>query len=157
MKAIILVAGRGTRLKPLTDTIPKCLTEVNGKPILFNALEHLEKNKIEETILVVGYLRDKIEERIGNFFGNMKITYVKNDIYDKTNTSYSLWLALKDLLIDDSLLVLEGDVFFEEELLKRFGRLKYNIKKSILPGRSFVREDWHCIFCNYSNFCWKDK
>jgi len=44
-----------------------------------------------------------------------------------------------------------------EELLKRFGRLKYNIKKSILPGRSFVREDWHCIFCNYSNFCWKDK
>jgi len=96
------------------------LTEVNGKAILINALEKLETCGVEETILVVGYMEDKIKERIGNSFGKMKISYVTNEIYDKTNTSFSLWLGLKDLEIEDSLLVLEGDVFFEEQLLKTF-------------------------------------
>lgn len=117
-KAIILVAGMGTRLKPFTDNIPKCLTEVNGKPIIINALEKLEKSNIKETILVIGYLGDEIKKTIGNNFGNMKITYVDNPIYDKTNTSYSLWLAMKDL--KENLLILEGDVFFEEKLLNDF-------------------------------------
>ena len=84
MKAIILVAGMGTRLKPLTNEIPKCLTEVNGKPILINMIENLEKRGIEETILLIGYLGEKIKEKIDNIFGNMKITYVENKIYDKT-------------------------------------------------------------------------
>ena len=50
----------------------------------------------------------------------MKITYIENEIYNTTNNSYSLWLALKDLEINDYLLVLEGDVFFEEKLLRGF-------------------------------------
>jgi len=117
-KAIILVAGVGTRLKPFTNNIPKCLIKVNGKPIIINALEKLEKNNVKEAILVIGYLGNKIKEVIGNNFGNMKITYVENSIYDKTNTSYSLWLAIKDL--HEDLLILEGDVFFEEKLLNNF-------------------------------------
>ncbi len=120
MKAIILVAGIGTRLKPLTDNIPKCLTEVNGISILENMLEQLNNCSISEIILVVGYLKDKIKEKIGNKFKDIKIKYVENNIYDKTNTSYSLWIALKDLEINDKLLVLEGDIFFEKELLNNF-------------------------------------
>tara|TARA_Y100000310_G_scaffold341988_1_gene443218 strand:- start:922 stop:1674 length:753 start_codon:yes stop_codon:yes gene_type:complete len=120
VKAIILVAGIGTRLKPLTDTVPKCLTEVNGKSILFNMLEQLNSVGVEETILVIGYLGNQIKERIGDKFGNMKITYLKNDIYNQTNTSYSLLVGLNDLEIDDNLLVLEGDVFFERSLLINF-------------------------------------
>jgi histidinol-phosphate/aromatic aminotransferase/cobyric acid decarboxylase-like protein/choline kinase len=120
MKSIILVAGMGTRLKPLTNEVPKCLTEVNGKPILINMLENLEKVGVEETILVIGHLGEKIMNQIGNSFGKMKISYVRNDIYDKTSTSYSLWLALKNLAIENYLLVLEGDVFFEQKLLKDF-------------------------------------
>jgi NDP-sugar pyrophosphorylase family protein len=117
-KAIILLAGQGTRMKPLTNEMPKSLITINGKPILINILENLEKNNIEEAMLVVGYLKNKIKQTIQDRFGKMKITYVENDAYDKTNNSYSLWLGLKD--INEDLLILEGDVFFEGELLKRF-------------------------------------
>lgn len=118
IKAIILIAGRGSRLKPLTDSVPKCLTEINGKTILENMLESLEREGVKESILVVGYMGDKIKEKIGDKFGRMNIKYVENEIYDKTNSSYSLWLALKNL--DSEILILEGDVFFENELLARF-------------------------------------
>jgi len=120
MKAIILVAGMGTRLKPLTDTMPKCLTEVNGTAILANMLEKLSSAGVEESVLVIGYLGDVIKKRIGDSFGDMKVSYVENPIYDKTNTSYSLWVALKEMEVKDTLLVLEGDVFFEKKLLVEF-------------------------------------
>ncbi len=116
-KAIILVAGTGSRLKPLTNDIPKCLTEVNSIPILINALKLLEKNKIKETVLVIGYLGDKIKERIGSKFNNMKVSYIENPIYQKTNSMYSLWLA-RDYL-KQGVILLEGDVFFEEDIMKK--------------------------------------
>lgn len=119
MKAIILAAGLGSRLKPLTKTVPKCLTEVNGIPILVNALEHVASSGITETIVVVGYLKDKIQKRIGSKFGRVKVSYVENKIYAKTNTSYSLWLGLKKITNED-VLILEGDVFFEPKLLEEF-------------------------------------
>ncbi|MDD5689125.1 MAG: phosphocholine cytidylyltransferase family protein [Caldisericia bacterium] len=117
-KAILLVAGQGTRLKPLTETMPKCLVEVNGKAILANALENLARCNVEESILVVGYLKEKIKEKIGEELNGMKITYIDNDLYEQTNNTYSLWLAIKNL--HEDLLILEGDVFFEEKLLKEF-------------------------------------
>ncbi|OGD85606.1 hypothetical protein A2164_00750 [Candidatus Curtissbacteria bacterium RBG_13_35_7] len=117
-KAILLIAGQGTRLRPLTEKMPKCLVEVKRKAILINALENLAKNNIKEAILVVGYLKEKIKEKIGDELDGMKITYIANDLYEQTNNTYSLWLAIKDL--DEDLLILEGDIFFEEELLKRF-------------------------------------
>ncbi len=120
MKAIILVAGMGTRLKPLTDNTHKCLTEVNGKAILSNALEKLQSIGVSESILVVGYLGDQIKGSMGDSFNGMKLSYVENPIYDRTNTSYSLWVAMKDLEIPDTLLVIEGDVFFEGRILQEF-------------------------------------
>ena len=117
-KAIILVAGRGTRLKPLTDKVHKCLTKVNDTPILFNALRHLQNNGVREVILVVGYLGEQIRREVGQKFGKIKVSYVNNPIYFKTNTGYSLWLAMKK--IEESILILEGDVFFEGSLLKKF-------------------------------------
>ena len=116
-KAIILAAGLGLRLRSLTNNLPKCLVEVNGKSILRNQLECLEKNRIEETIIVIGYMKDKIVDEIGHKFGNMKITYVVNNIFDKTNNIYSLWLA-RDYLKEGCILI-EGDMMFEEEVLKR--------------------------------------
>lgn len=118
-KAIILVAGQGLRMRPLTNDIPKCLIGINKKPVLINTLQNLEQNNIKETILVVGYLKNKIKRAIEDRFGKMKITYVENDAYDKTNNSYSLWLAIKERFNED-LLLLEGDIFFENKLLKEF-------------------------------------
>ena len=60
MQAVILAAGIGKRLRPITDTIPKCLVPVNGKPILINTLELLESRGIREVIIVVGYLKERV-------------------------------------------------------------------------------------------------
>lgn len=100
-----------------TEDKPKCLINVNKTTILENALINLEKNGIKETAIVVGYLKDKIIENIGNIFGNMKITYIESKDYDKTNNMYSLWHA-KEILKDGAILI-EGDCFFEERILKK--------------------------------------
>lgn len=115
-EAIILVAGMGTRLKPLTLENHKCLTKVNGREIVFNALDILSGYGIAKVTLVVGYLADTIKEAIGDSYKGMSIEYTLNDIYDKTNTSYSLQLGLRNLGEYDELYILEGDVFFSKEL-----------------------------------------
>lgn len=116
-KAVILAAGLGTRLKPLTDDAPKCLTEVNGRVLLEHTLDILEKNGIDETAIIIGYLGNIITDRIGPQCRNMKVTYIRNDIYDKTNTMYSTWLA-RDYLQQGAILI-EGDTIFEEALVKK--------------------------------------
>lgn len=120
MQAIILVAGKGTRLRPLTETVPKCFTEVHHTPILLNALTHLHACQVSKVTLVIGYLGEYIQERVGDRFHDMAIDYVTNPIYNTTNTSYSLWCALQKIDLSETLLVLEGDVFFEKALLHQF-------------------------------------
>jgi choline kinase len=115
-KAVILAAGLGSRLKPLTDTAPKCLTEVNGIILLEHTLDILEKNGIDEAAVVVGYLGDFIIDRIGRKSGKMKVTYIWNEIYDKTNTMYSTWLASGYL--EQGAMLIEGDTIFEEALVR---------------------------------------
>lgn len=119
MKAVILVAGVGNRLKPFTKATPKCLIEVQGTPILSNALDVLKGSGVDEVLLVVGHLREKIRHTVGMQWGPLRIRYVENTIYDRTNTSYSLWLALHHLDLPESLLILEGDVFFQADLLAK--------------------------------------
>jgi len=141
MRAIILAAGMGLRLNPLTNNLPKCLIEVNGKSILENALTNLEKNKIEETVIVVGYLKDKIINKIGSRFGKMKITYIENKIYDKTNNVYSLWLAREYL--KEGCILIEGDVLFEERILSTL--LNMDKSKSYWVVDKFSREMDGCM------------
>lgn len=115
MQAIILAAGQGSRLRPLTDHRPKCLVKVQGKPILEYQLEALCAAGVRECVIVVGHLAAQVRNTIGSRFRNLSITYVENEIYDRTNNIYSLWLA-RTKIVDDVLL-LEGDLIFEPELL----------------------------------------
>jgi NDP-sugar pyrophosphorylase family protein len=117
-RAILLVAGIGSRLGKLTTEVPKCLVEVNGISILENALAHLEQAGVSDTVLVVGYRDDLIRARIGDAFGRMRVAYRANQEFRTTSTSRSLWLGLAD--VEDDVLVLEGDVFFERSVLERF-------------------------------------
>jgi histidinol-phosphate/aromatic aminotransferase/cobyric acid decarboxylase-like protein/choline kinase len=133
MKAILLVAGMGTRIKPLTDSVPKCLIAVNGRPILFNALNILERQGVDETLLVIGHLRHKIQAAVGERWGKMAVRYVENSIYDKTNTSYSLRLALKEMALPATLLILEGDVFFEPAMLADLIRHRHRNLTALEP------------------------
>ncbi|OLP62686.1 hemolysin activation protein [Xaviernesmea oryzae] len=116
-KAVILAAGFGSRLRPLTDLRPKPLVEVGGTPILFNALRNLQAVGVEDVTIVVGYRKDAIQYACGRRFGKLDITYVESSVYDKTGSAYSLWLAREALLKGDTYL-LEGDVFFELDALR---------------------------------------
>jgi len=115
-KAIILAAGLGSRLKPITDHAPKCLTEVNGIPILKQILHNLDTNGIHKCTIVTGYLSEVIQSTIGSKYENVRLQYIHNDVYMKTNNIYSLWLARKDL--EDGSLLIESDVFFRANTLK---------------------------------------
>ena len=103
-KAVILAAGLGSRLKPLTEEIPKCLTEVNGRAILEHILNILERNGIEETVIVIGHLGNAVIDKIGHKYHHMKITYIWNEVYEKTNSMYSAWLA-REYLEQGALLI----------------------------------------------------
>jgi choline kinase len=115
--AIILAAGLGLRLKPITDHAPKCLTEVNGIPIITNTLRFLERTGIRTCTLVSGYLSDTVKKIVGDTFGSLDVEYVINERYERTNDMYSLWLA-RDRLKKGTVL-LEGDIFIAEETMRR--------------------------------------
>ena len=117
MKVVILAAGMGTRLRPLTNSRPKCLVEVHGKPILQHQLESLAKAGVAECVLVTGYLSDQLRGHFGREFQGVKISYVENERYDETNNLYSLWLAIKEF--DHDITLLEGDLIFEDVLLEQ--------------------------------------
>ncbi len=105
----------GTRLGGMTRESPKCLVEVNGVPILVNALDRLAEAGVADTTLVVGHLQDVVRRRIGGTWRSMTISYRANHEYRTTSTSYSLWLALSEE--DTDVLLLEGDVFFGGAIL----------------------------------------
>lgn len=118
MQAIILAAGRGSRLSPLTDTTPKPLVRVNGVPIIENTLDILSAHAIDRYVVVVGYMADTVQKALGDSWKGVPIVYVRNDAWDKTNNISSLWLTRH--LWDRDTLLLECDVYFEKSLMDDF-------------------------------------
>jgi len=117
MKAIILASGIGKRLNPLTDKVPKPLIEVNGITLLERMIQSLTENGIEDIVITTGFLEEKIKEFMQNKYPGLKVTYVKNPIFDKTNYIYSLWLA-KDAIGNDDIILLHGDLIYDPKLIK---------------------------------------
>lgn len=117
MKALVLAAGFGKRLRPITDTIPKSMVEVNGTPLLVNALNNLTALGITEIGIVVGHMADYIREHIGDSFNGAKISYYENPRYLETNNIVSLMQA--EPFCDDDMLMLECDIFYHKEMLER--------------------------------------
>lgn len=118
MQALILAAGRGSRLKNLTREQPKALLPFRGEPLLCRNLRLLaERPEINEIVLVVGYQATVIQALIGDRVGSVPVRYVHNPDWSTTNNIHSFWLA-RDALHEDFLL-LECDLVFDEELLRR--------------------------------------
>jgi choline kinase len=115
MQAVILVAGQGSRLRPLTDHRPKCLVELHGRSLMAYQLEALYGAGIRDCVIVVGHLADRVRDEIGTRYRDMAISYVENPFYDRTNNIYSLWLARG--AIRDDVLLLEGDLIYDAALL----------------------------------------
>lgn len=118
MQAIILAAGMGKRLGDLTRNNTKCMVKVNGVPLIDRALTQLSRLDLSRVIMVIGYEGEKLRAHVGDCYKGLKITYIENPVYDKTNNIYSLSLAKKELQEDDTLLI-ESDLIFEGRLLDK--------------------------------------
>lgn len=124
--ACLLAAGTGSRLHPLTNSAPKCLTEVNGRPILEELLHCLQKNGFKRLVVVVGHFEQSIRRFLDGYEGDLTIDYIINPIYKTTNNIYSLWLTQE--VIQESFLLIESDLIFDASLL---GDLLYPNKIAI--------------------------
>ena len=115
MQAIILAAGMGKRLGEYTKNNTKCMVPVNGVPLIDRVLNQLSSLKLSRVVIVVGYEGQKLIDYSGNEYNGLKIEYIFNSIYDKTNNIYSLALA-KDKMQEDDTLLLESDLIFDDRL-----------------------------------------
>jgi len=117
-KAIILAAGVGSRIRPLTDDCPKTLLTVGGVTILERMLTNIQTCGIDEVVVVLGYLHERVELFVRDTFPDLNVQFVINTRYDATNTGYSLMLAA-DLVGGSTFVKFDGDVVFDEEILRR--------------------------------------
>jgi choline kinase len=108
MKSVFLAAGEGTRLRPLTEHLPKCMLPYRKKPLLEYGLDSMRYAGIENIIIVRGYLPEKI-----NFGG---VTYIDNPRYAETNMVATLFCAVDEF--DDDLLVSYADIIYTPEVVK---------------------------------------
>ena len=118
MQGLILAAGMGKRLKELTKGNTKCMVKVNGVRLIDRVLSQLAKLGLKRTVIVTGYEGANLRKHVGRKWNGMRIVYVDNPIYDKTNNIYSLALAADELIKDDTLL-LESDLIFEDCILAK--------------------------------------
>ncbi|MFC7209809.1 UTP--glucose-1-phosphate uridylyltransferase AglF [Natronoarchaeum sp. GCM10025321] len=112
MKAVVLAAGKGTRLRPLTDDKPKGLVEVNGRPIVTHCFERLAELGAEEFVVVVGYRKEDIIEHYGDEWEGIPITYTHQR--EQNGLAHALLTAEEH--IDDDFMLILGDNIFEANL-----------------------------------------
>ncbi|MFC3150567.1 sugar phosphate nucleotidyltransferase [Litoribrevibacter euphylliae] len=114
--AVLLAAGCGTRLQPLTLDAPKCLTPVAGETILYRLVQHLRLHGIKRLVVVIGYKGEQVRAYLEQHASDFELEFVVNHQYDSTNNIYSLWLAKQK--IQEDFMLLESDLVFETAMLK---------------------------------------
>ena len=112
MQAVILAAGRGTRMTELTASVPKPMLEVDGKPLLEYKLEALP-DEIDEVIIVIGYLGNVIREHFSGAYAGKRLVYVEQK--ELNGTGGALWCA-KDILKDRFLIMAGDDIYAREDV-----------------------------------------
>lgn len=117
MKAIILSAGQGRRLLPLTERVPKCMLPVQGRPLIAWQLDALLQCGIEDIAVVVGYGADSVESGLADFGRAQQIRAVYNPFFAMTDNLVSCWVARGEM--QDEFLILNGDTLFEVAVLER--------------------------------------
>lgn len=113
MKMIILAAGEGSRLRPLTNDKPKCMVEFNGKPIVDYILKATYECGIKDITIVNGYKGNVLEKHLAN----EELKFCTNDKFDKTNMVSTLFCA-KDFM-DDDIIISYADIIYKKEVLEK--------------------------------------
>ncbi|CAN7506625.1 sugar phosphate nucleotidyltransferase [Caulobacter sp. LjRoot300] len=117
-KAIILSAGQGKRLSPLTDTRPKCLVELSGRTVLHWQLKHLAQAGITEAVVVTGFAADTVEKEVAGLdIPGLTVRTLFNPFYALTDNLATCWLARGEMRGD--FLLLNGDTLFETGVAER--------------------------------------
>jgi L-glutamine-phosphate cytidylyltransferase len=134
MKAVILAAGQGTRIRSVHGERPKCLIDVDNTTILDHQLEALSKAGINDVAIVVGYEKEQIINHVMSrkLSHVQRIHFIENPAFAITNNIYSLWLAL-EWVRGDSFIVLNADVIFDADILAIAVRTKAPISMIVDP------------------------
>ena len=135
MRVIILAAGQGERLRPLTENIPKCMVDFFGKSLLERQIDIFKKCGISDIVVVTGYCDDKIQLP--------EITKIKNEKFMTTNMVESLFTAQEKF--DDCIIVSYGDIVFEIEIVQNLINSIHDI--SIVIDKNW-KELWKVRFDN---------
>lgn len=120
MKALILAAGRGTRISRYLAGNPKCTVDLGGTSLIEYTVNMLQKNGIHNIAIAVGYRQQIIRQKLSN----QKVLYYYNPFFDVTNSITSAWFAKDFLSADDDLIIMNGDVFLEPSLLTEMLKCK---------------------------------
>lgn len=118
MIATILAAGAASRLRPLTDTQPKCLLKVGQRSLLGRTVDALYSVGIEEIIVVAGYHSGMVITFLKNNYPNLNIHIIENNDYEHTGSLYSLWTT-RDYTAGQEFLLFDCDVLFDPAILRR--------------------------------------
>lgn len=145
-KCVILAAGASRRLRPLTDSIPKCLLKIGDKTLLERSIENILEVGINDIAIVIGYRAEMIREFINQRFPQLNFQFILNSDYNTTNNSYSLLLALRFLKgkqggVPYSLLLLDSDILFSSKMLSFFLDIKVRDKISIRKSGEHNEEE----------------
>lgn len=115
MKAVILAAGLGSRLRPITNEVPKCMVPVNGIRIIDKQIDNLLQNGVKEIFVVDGYKADILSKHLKQIYPEIHI--VSNTRYAETNNMYSLFLTEK-YVKGEEFLLMNSDVYFDSNIIK---------------------------------------
>jgi choline kinase len=135
--AVILVAGIGSRLRPITDTRPKALAPVGDETILGRAVRLLLDFGISRLILATGYREEAVREALAGLAG--EVVYCPNPRYDSTQNSVSLALC-REAVDGRSFFKLDGDVVFDPELLTRIAAPRAELSAGVDSARKVDEE-----------------
>ncbi len=122
MRAVILAAGFGRRMRPLTDATHKTLLNVAGQTIIGRMVDGLIANGIEETVVVTGYRADELKHYLVTVYPGLRFQFVHNARYEETNNIHSLALAFEQMPLDQDILLVESDLIFEPAVLSQLIR-----------------------------------
>jgi histidinol-phosphate/aromatic aminotransferase/cobyric acid decarboxylase-like protein/choline kinase len=125
MKALILAAGYGNRMRPLTDTTHKTLLRVGGQTLIGRIIDGLRDHEVTDIVVVTGHLADDLESALTAAYPDLRFTFVRNLRYRETNNIYSLALAFEAIDLDDDVLLIESDLVYEPAVLRRVIESRY--------------------------------
>jgi len=149
MQVVIVAGGLGTRLKPITEAIPKPMIEFNGKPFLWYLINSLKNSGFKDIVLCIGYKHEVIEDYFGDNYKGMKIRYSVED--KPLGTGGAIKHAAK--FLDNNFLLIWGDSYFTInywDVIEKFNKLRTiglmavydNVKEKVGPNNIFYEGDF---------------